>query len=139
MENLKLTHVTLMEEVETEEAQEIYDKYNQKYRPLVLIPLILLTITLIILFISLACQSMILLSVASTFSLIAFLATIIGASAYSSRMAPYNKLLKIAKRNDEIRHEERIREKERQRLANPANRDKAYTINDIDGTLPDEK
>ena len=137
MEKLKLKHITLMDEVETNEARKIFTEHQRKYSPLIVVPLIVSIVTLLLGLLlptpELATMTSILLKIA----LAAFVLTFIGAAIYSAKMKPYLKLLKIAKLNDRIRHTERIREKERQRLANPANKDKKYTVDDIDTTLPD--
>ena len=131
MEKLKLKHITLMDEVETNEARKIFQEHQRKYSPLVVVPLIVSIVTLILGFI-------LHISVLFNVALIAFVLTFIGAMIYSAKMQPFWKLLKIAKLNDKIRHTERIREKERQRLANLALKDKKYTIDDIETTLPDD-
>lgn len=125
-----------MEEIETKEAKKIFEERNKKYSSWYVVPSMLFFIagitSLVLYFIGKTNPPTILLAITG----ISFIFIFIGSSIYTSLMKPYYKLLKIARLNDRLRHEERIRDKERRRLAEMTE-SKKYTTKDIDATLPD--
>lgn len=112
----EIKHITLYDQPETQEALYLLNKNKEK------ISLIKNTITIftILLFatfiISLITRNSEIFIISGILFLIMFIFFII-VSLYQKRLLePYYSLLRIAKRNDQIRHEERIRFRERKRL-----------------------
>lgn len=146
MKKLEIKTITLMDEVETKEAESLFKHHKLKYCFIYLIP-----IFAFILFLScLIIQSNKVVynqinkntfekintnpALFNTFLILTIIfavITLIGFLIYKSKIKPYKKLVKIAMFNDRIRHEERIRENERQRIKEKAD----YTKKDIDNTL----
>lgn len=140
--DFKIKNITLMEEVETEEARELLSKARWRYCALWLVPLILIIINFFGLVISLSKTTVVnshsktaIMSTTNSsggvvgvepnlpftiffavFTIISIIAFVVCLCIYINKIAIFKKLLKIAKINDRIRHEERIREKERQRI-----------------------
>lgn len=129
MKEIYVKNITLMDEVETKEAITIYSSFRKKYIWFILVPLILLTIFLFANIIKFNVHLWI-------FCLLSFIAFVLGFIVYKTLMNPFRTLLKIAKRNDMVRHEEKIRESERQRLRQE--RESIYKISDIDNTANKE-
>ena len=134
--NLNIKNVTLMDEVETKEAESLYNRARKKYCIIAFIPAILF----IIFFICYLSNTLSSASAASTsglkeaaktiqtstifliLTIIFAIFTIIGVSVYKSKIDVYYKILKVARFNDKIRHEEKIRFKERLRLESIKNK-----------------
>ncbi len=125
-----------MEEIETEEAKEVFDEHHKKYSTWYVVPAMLFCVAgiaaLVLFFMGETKPILTLLIITA----VSFVFIFIGTSIYTSLMKPYWKLLKIARLNDRLRHEERIRDKERRRLAEMTE-SKKYTTKDIDATMPD--
>lgn len=138
-QKIKVKNITLMDEIETKEAEELYEIHHRKYSSFIAIPVLLL-----ILFTALTISFGIKTTIDKT-SLIIFcvlsgismLAVIAGISNYINKIKPYKKLLQIAKLNDRIRHEEKIRFKERKRLE--LNPEENYSSKDVDKTIEQTK
>ena len=133
----EIRNITLFESPETDEATELLNKKIQEQR---LTKLILIFTTLILViaeFISLSSimksrTPFILFSVLILIMLIVDLKIF---SSFSLALLPYKQLLRIAKRNDEIRHEERIRESERKRINGYKRIPRIIEQTEIDKTL----
>lgn len=147
MKTLKTNQITLLENVETAEAEQIYKNKKLKYSLLFIIPFILFICFLACTIYEIQQTQLIETSpkyfvktFQNTNALIAFCCltgisfwiTIINIIIYQKKLKPYKDLLEIAKTNDKIRHEEKIREKERQRIKNE--KETNYTIKDIENT-----
>lgn len=146
---LDVKNITLMDETETKEAEELYKKCNKIFCWMFIAPLIIF----IIVGIGTICQfndntfvsgghgstgytinnNPSLLNGLYICCIIFALLTIIGFFVYRKLMRPYKKLLKLAEKNDLIRHEEKIRYKERARLQKE--HDKKYVTKDIENTI----
>lgn len=114
MKKIEIENVTLIDDVEEKEARKLY---NKKKKKVLLYFFIANCSMLIIFFLVLAICSGINFDMALLILLwICFFLELILILVYNLLMYPYRKLLKIAKFNDKIRHEERIRIRERQRL-----------------------
>lgn len=129
MKNIETKNITLLEEVETIEAEELLHTQKIKWLWLFIVPLALAVVFLIL---SLS------LRFPQVFSLVIFCVLIAIALAnigvYFKQLAPYIKLKRVAQLNDRIRHEEKIRFKERQRLQQEDYKEK-YTKQDITNTI----
>lgn len=104
-----------MDNVETKEAEIIYYNYSKKYIWFYMVPLICTILSFLPLIINLLSSThveYVFIALICVF-LILFIA---GIFVYTYLMIPFRKLRKIAMRNDLIRHDERIREEERQRI-----------------------
>lgn len=146
MNNIKVKNITLMDEVETKEAEKLYNDNKFKYCAIYLIPLLFLIITTIFFIVQLNITltprtygssskqetSTNMLYILLTLMIISIILTIIGFSIYNNLMQPYKKLLRIAILNDRIRHEEKVREQERRRLQKEFNNN--ITTEDINNT-----
>ena len=155
---IRIKNITLMEEVETEEAEEILEEAKEHYKLLKSIPLYIflgfLAMSIISIFfivpIPINSSNMVVTShekevvtpqlvpafviclwILTIFSLIAL---IICSNIYANKLKPFYRLLEIAKMNDKIRHEERIREKERQRLRSNKGKQE-FLVNDVENTI----
>ena len=149
MKNLEIKNITLIDEPETKEAEQIYKKYNKLFCLIFIIPLILF----IFVFIGAVFQDGNTIYISNQYSNTGYyqnnnqslmdalfvccwifgILTIIGFFIYKTLMKPYKKLLNLAERNDLIRHEEKIRHKERARLQEEDS--VKYTKKDIDKTI----
>ena len=121
MKNLEIKNITLIDNPETKEAEKIYSNKSRLYCWIFIVPLIISVCT-----------------ISNKFPVLAFcigfaILTIINFLIYKKVMQPYKKLLKLAEKNDLIRHEEKIRHKERARLQEDDN--VTYTKKDIDKTM----
>lgn len=118
MKNIEVKNITLMDEVETKEAEEIYEKFRVKYSLIMVVPILLFFISTVglILKITEPAKYAIALNTMIILTIISLIVFIIGIAVYKNFMKPYEKLLEIAKLNDKIRHEEKIRDRERKRL-----------------------
>ncbi len=147
MKTLKTNQITLLENVETAEAEKIYNNKKLKYSFLFIIPFVSLICFLICVIYE--SQQTQLIETSQNFFVeafknknafiafscltgISFWITIINIIIYQKKLKPYKDLLEIAKTNDKIRHEEKIREKERQRIKNQTETN--YTLKDIENT-----
>ena len=149
---LNLKYVTLMEEVETKEAEYVYKKMKARYIWFILVPLfILLTCFLVLVMILINSPLImyfyqdvdlnnqinvlvkIMLVVCNTIPISGVILAIF-ISIYRKKMRPFKKLLSIARLNDKIRHEEKIRERERKRIIEEQNKI-TYEIDDIQNTI----
>lgn len=102
--------ITMIDELETKSAQKLLNMKLQQFRKIYFIPLIILIISGVI-------------TIASNYNdtilyifFLSILAFAISLLCYIILIRPYVKLLKLAKFNDKIRHEEKIRFKERKRM-----------------------
>ncbi len=114
MKNFETERITLRDEVETREALRIKKEQTKKIIAIPLVPLACVIIFLSLLLTNINNSNLV--NVFSTLLSVSGLATIVCLIVYNSLMAPYCKLVKIASRNDQIRHDEKIRFKERKRL-----------------------
>lgn len=133
----EIKEITLYETPEADEAIKLLQKAQQKQigiKIIAIIGSIILTgIDVALFFIpetkgQLIGFSIFLLSVILIFNIALFI-------NLNGELKPYKKLLKIAEHNDEIRHEERVRENERQRIRNSQNKEKYATNKIIEKTL----
>ena len=151
MEKIEVKNITLMEKVETEEAECYYYKNKSKYCFLYIIPALLFILFLVLTIIesqktvNINTSNGILIEKQNMDRYITFMSlmfsffviTFIGFAIYRYKMKPYKELLAIAKLNDRIRHEEKIRNNERKRLK--TEQKSIYTIKDISDTLKQQK
>ena len=148
MKTLKIKNITLSDDVETKEAKQIYKVQKLKYSLLIIIPVILfLCFIFCLLYESQQYneyanlfpglinkyQNPDLIVTFLCLSIITFLILIINIVIFFQKLKPYKELIEIAEKNDKIRHEEKIREMERQRLRNEPITT-TYTIEDIEIT-----
>lgn len=151
MKNIQVRNITLMEKVETLEAEGYYYKNKLKYCFFYIIPAILFLLFLILTIV----ESQKIVNINTTkgiliekqnmdryitfmslmFTFLAF--TFLGFAIYRHKMKPYRDLLAIAKLNDRIRHEEKIRNNERKRLE--TEQKNTYTTKDISDTIKQQK
>lgn len=116
MRKVEIKDITLKEEPETKEAKKLYKEHKTKYCFIVIIPLVLFIIFFLIVMsyqLNGIPEEKIYLIICLGIS---FLILIISLFIYFAKMRPFRKLLKIAKENDNIRHIERIKYRERKRL-----------------------
>lgn len=119
-------YITLIDEKETKEAKEILKQKRKIYCWLYILPIILASIFyLAMLDVKHWVLFMILGSVFAGLILIMFF-------VYVGILEPYRKIVKIAKYNDRVRHDEKIRFNERKRLEIESD---TYTKKDIINTI----
>ena len=136
MSSFKTKNITLMEEVETNEAEEIIELYRKKYKYFVLVPLLCFFISFVIMIANgqdIGNISSDTNTVLVVLPGVSFVLTVLGLIIYVAKMRPYLKLLKLAELNDRVRHEERIRFKERKRLESEMKTE--FQTEDIEKTL----
>jgi len=147
MKEIEVRNITLMEKVETQEAEGYYYKNKFKYCFFYIIPAMLFFLFLVLTIIE--AQKVVNITTTNgiliekqnmdryiTFMSLMFtsiLVTLLGIAIYRHKMKPYRELLTIAKLNDRIRHEEKIRNNERKRLE--VEKKRTYTKKDISDTL----
>lgn len=116
MEKIRIKNITLMDKTETREAYAIYNSKRANCCLIFIIPIII--------------SSLLLLCVANNpeqmgdggigmLFVLTIILTLINIGAiylYRNVMRPYKDLLEVAKLNDRVRHEEKIRFKERKRI-----------------------
>lgn len=107
--------ITMIDELETKSAQKLLNMKLDQFKIVYLIPLIILIISLVI---AIATNYNDIILFILFLSLLAFALSLL---CYFIIIRPYVKLLKLAKFNDKIRHEEKIRFKERKRMENIKN------------------
>lgn len=104
--------ITLIDELETKSAQKLLNMKLEQFRKIYFIPLIILIVSSVI---TIATNYNDIMLYILFLSILAFVVSLI---SYFIIIRPYVKLLKLAKFNDKIRHEEKIRFKERKRMEN---------------------
>lgn len=134
MSTFKANNITLIEEVETKEAEKIFESYKKKYKYFVIVPLLCLFISCIVMGTSSqnigdTSPNTILIVLPA----VSVILTVVGIITYIAKMRPYTKLLKLAELNDKVRHEERIRFKERKRLESEVKTE--FETDDIEKTF----
>ena len=132
MDKINAKDITLMDEVETEEAVRLKKEAKVKYIWLFIAPLIVY----IAFWFPTCCffpNRYTIGYVCLVIEIISLIAFLVGLIVYIKKIRPYKKLLKIAKNNDRIRYEERVRMKERRRLEQEGDRE--YTSRDVDKTV----
>ena len=151
MENIQVKNITLMDKVETLEAEGYYYKNKLKYSFFYIIPVLLFVLFLVLTIIesqktvSIKVSNGILIEKQNMDKYITFMSlmyssiilTVLGFSIYRHKMKPYRDLLAIAKLNDKIRHEEKIRTNERKRLE--TEQKNVYTTKEISETIEQQK
>jgi len=105
----EIHNITLYETPETDEAEEILH-YRLKKINIIIIPLI--AIAIVLFFPAVYIQNPIFV----TFYIIYVIITLLVIGYTHNKISPYRALVSIAKKNDQIRHEERVRYYERKRL-----------------------
>lgn len=147
MEEIKVKNITLMDQVETKEAQKIYNERKQKLNLLLIIPILSFFLFLILTII----QSNNVIrdgyqSINKNPDLFTFFQVMTIASAmitifcifiYREGIRPYKELLEVAKLNDRTRHEEKIRFRERKRLE--SENKTQYTKEELKETISETK
>lgn len=119
----QLNQITLIDAPETKAAKKILRYLSSKFILMIIIPFILIIFTLPIQI----TNSNTFLQILTILELITFFCNILG---YFAILMPYFKLLKLAKRNDRVRHEEKIRINERRLMENT--KPKIINKNDLD-------
>lgn len=151
MKNIQVKNITLMEKVETTEAEGYYYKNKLKYSFFYIIPALLFFLFLVLTIIesqktvNIKVSNSILIEKQNMDRYITFMSlmcafivfTILGFAIYRHKMKPYRELLTIAKLNDKIRHEEKIRNNERKRLETEQRN--IYTTKEISDTIKQQK
>lgn len=133
----EIKYITLYETPETDEALALLNKYRDKFRR------ILLTTFIIAIGVTFIC-SMISLPLMFTSLALFAISLLIIFLIRNSTLAPYKQLLLIARRNDRIRHEERVKYKEHMRLEKefkpykPTKKQIEETLN-VDGLVKPKK
>lgn len=127
MSNINVKNIVLMEKVESEEAEKLYYEKRNKYQLIYTIPILCLFLFVILTIIQLNGENpnVALLTFFEIMIVLFILSIIITIGIYRNLIQPYKDLLKIAELNDKIRHEEKIRFKERKRLL--SEEEKEYT------------
>ena len=140
-----------MEKVETVEAEGHYYKNKLKYCFFYIIPIIFFLLFLILTIVEsqkvvniktsngilIEKQNMDRYITFMSLMFIFFVAIFLGFIIYRRKMKPYRELLAIAKLNDRIRHEEKIRNNERKRLE--TEQKNMYTAKEISDTMKQQK
>ena len=112
---IQTTVITKKQTPETDEALKLLEIAKSKINNLVLIPFLLFT------FLSMLMCIIQEFYIALSFTILGIICLIIYLFYRSHFLKPYYSLLEIAIRNDNIRHEERIRFRERKRLEDEYN------------------
>ena len=145
MKNLEIKDITIADDTETKEAVTLLNKHRLKYSWLTIVPIILLAICVIwniyetnneiynYAHKKMMLENPELVEVLNVLCIVLLIATIACYIIYHKLIRPYKKLVIIAKNNDKIRHEEKVRKSERDRLNNATK--KEYTEEDIDNTI----
>ena len=149
MENIQVRNITLMEKVETLEAKEYYHKSKLKNCWFYIIPALLCVLFLILTILKaqeierIVAKSVIYeerdfvdLMIFICLMFVFFVSTIFGFIIYCCKIKPYRQLLVVAKFNDKIRHEEKIRYNERKRLE--MGQKSVYTVKDVSETVMEQ-
>lgn len=126
MGKIEVKNITLMDKVETKEAEKIYYEQKQKYNLLLIIPILCFFLFFILTVIQsnkevrdgyqMVNENPELFTFFQVMTIISIMITILCFFIYKEKMRPYKELLQVARLNDKIRHEEKIRFRERKRL-----------------------
>lgn len=117
MENIdKFSEITINEHVETKRVKKRYDKALEEIRALIIIPLIFVIIFVACSFIFMDYDEQSVFICFIVLSAVSIIILYICAKIRNSKIAIYRELYRIARRNDEIRYDEKIRYLERKRL-----------------------
>lgn len=147
MEEIKVKNITLMDQVETKEAQRIYNYKKQKLNLLLIIPILCFFLSLI--FTVIQSNNVIrdgyqsinknpeLFTFLQLMTITSAMITIICIFIYRECIRPYKELLEVAKLNDRTRHEEKIRFRERKRLE--SENKTQYTKEELKETISETK
>lgn len=133
MENEKFDEITMKENVESNKVSEYYHKALDDTRYLIAIPLIFFIISSFVMLILLSYDDNTKAEVFCVFAILSFIAMIICKVIRSKKISFYKELYKIAKKNDAIRHDEKVRHFERKRLEQKYNNE--FNIKNIQETL----
>lgn len=115
--NIKVTNITIMETPETDEAIELLEKAKLNYNSIIKYCIYIAILPLLLCLIDINSAKWALIGVGSSI-VIAILICLIDCVLKQEYLKPYRQLLKTAISNDEVRHQERIKFRERRRLEN---------------------
>lgn len=135
MKQIKINNITINDECELKEAQKLLSKAYCKYSFLVIIHILSLVSGFLLIGYTLLTKQIDINFIYIIFGISLFAISYITFYIYKNKLKPYHELVKIAKRNDQIRIEEKIRYKERQRLENLDTTNQTINEEQINHTL----
>lgn len=116
MKQITVKNITLMQTPESDEARELLEEAKQKFKLYILWCIPALIVGVILLACGIALHSTVQIGIGSTFLVVFAISFVFFLSRRAAYLRPYVELLKIAISNDKLRHDERIRWRERARL-----------------------
>ena len=135
MKELKVDQITLLDDVETREAKCIYRERTAAAAWSYRLPLILLVLVTVGAVVAIWQQIIWLLGVLAAVAVVCIFAAFSGVRTYHKVVETYADLIRVARKNDQIRHEERLRQRERERLQDGVVVKHIYQIDDIKRTM----
>ena len=113
------TEVTMKEYVESKTAKSLYEKMLNKTRMFVVIPLVVFAIMVFALLYENQAvnRSSSNINVILALCILSFVALAVCIGIRAKKLEPYRELYKLARENDEVRHNEKVRYLERERLS----------------------
>lgn len=116
MKQITVKNITLMQTPESDEARELLEEAKQRFKLYILWCIPALIIGVVLLGCGIGLNNVVQIGIGSTFLVIFAISLIFFLSRRAAYLRPYIELLRIAISNDKLRHEERIRWRERARL-----------------------
>lgn len=135
MKELKVDQITLLDDVETREAKRIYHERTQAASWSYRWPLILMVLATVGAVVAIWQQIFWLAGVLAAVAVVCVFVAFSGVRTYRKVMETYTDLIRVARKNDQIRHEERLRQRERERLQDGIAVKHVYQIDDIKRTM----
>lgn len=133
MENEKFDEITMRENVESKNVAKRYHEALDDTRAMVLIPLVFFIISIIAFIASLAGGDIYTVDIFLIFAIISFVILMVCRRIRKNKIAFYEDLYRVARKNDAIRHDEKVRYLERKRLEQKYNN--SFNAKNIKETL----
>lgn len=118
MREIEVKNITIMQTPESDEARELLEEAKQKFRLYFLWCVPAFIVGTILLICGAINANTLLISLGATFLACFVICCIYYFSRRAAYLSPYIELLRVAISNDKLRHDERIRWRERARLEN---------------------
>lgn len=135
MKELKVDQITLLDDVETREAKRIYRERTNAAAWHYRLPLILMVLATVGAVVAIWQQIFWLAGVLAAVVVVCIFVAFSGVRTYRKVVETYADLIRVARKNDQIRHEERLRQRERERLQDDVVVKHIYQIDDIKRTM----
>lgn len=115
MEN-KYSEVTMNEFVESTKAKQLYEKEKEETFYLISIPGFILLFSIVLTIVGFLFDQSVLFLISIIFVFVSFISLFVCRKIRETKISKYREIYKLAKRNDDIRYDEKIRFMERKRL-----------------------